>query len=93
MKGKSIALLLDGWKSESCKEYIAIYARFYDDLFNMITKTISVSQVDNEKSKITTDNANNMIKSIKDLGNNISNVRCMNHSLQLSINEAIKKMS
>lgn len=42
-------------------------------------------------STITTDNANNMIKSIKELGNNISNVRCMNHSLQLSINEAIKK--
>lgn len=38
---------------------------------------------------ITTDNAPNIIKSIKDLC--IPNIRCMNHSLQLSINNAIEK--
>lgn len=107
MLNRSVALAIDGWKSDNCHEFLAISACFFDDVFNMCIRTIAITEIDNEKSEtitdtlafvrdkfnlkicsITTDNAINMTKAVKDLIG--SNIRCLNHSIQLAINNAIK---
>lgn len=63
---------IDNEKSETITDTLA----FVRDKFNL------------KICSITTDNAINMTKAVKDLIG--SNIRCLNHSIQLAINNAIK---
>lgn len=100
---RSVSIMMDGWKSQACVQYIAVSCVYLNDDFIQKLYTLAVTEVSNEKSEtisdlimklknefnikitsVTSDNAPNMVKSIKDI--KISNVRCFVHSIQLAIN-------
>lgn len=104
LSGKSVSLCIDGWRSSSNNQFVAITCKYINDEFFSVIKTLSVAEVEDETSAtisnlllkirndfniqeivaITSDNARNMVKSIRDIG--VPNIRCFCHCIQLSLN-------